>query len=645
MPDASDVKPKAPSEALVSWVSSRVTDWRAVRDSTYKADWDNWYRLWRGQWDPSMKERKSERSRLISPASMMAVDLTVAEIVEGIFGRDYWFDIPDDIADQDKADAEKARDMLRQDLFEDGVIGQMTEIALNGALYGTGIAKIVLDVVEQAIPRRNAEGAMVRTMAEKVRIYPAAVEPGQLIPDPAGTTLDNGLGFAIEMKVPLHSIKKKQRAGIYRRDAVVTTGFTEPGVDQRKEEGRGGQEDFAVVVEYHGLVPAHLLVRQVDDVAAGLAASMDEDEMVEAIVTYANEGALLRGIANPAVMQDRGGVSYQHSKVPNRFWGRGVMEKAKHPQKALDAEMRSRVDSLAWISNPMIAGDLTKLPARMDLNVWPGKFWGTKGPPGEAIQEFRFGDVNASTFEQTSELERQVQQATGALDSIMSIRGGVRDESATGAALSASGFIKRSKLTMFAIEEFLGTLLRRILWRKMQFEPERYPFDFEFQVKGTVGMMAREIEQQFMVSLLQFTEQGTPPYLLILKAVFEQSSSPVKGEVRAAIEAMLNPEPDPEKEAMVKAVEKAQAQLAVEEVRNVQADTALKLANAGFSGAREMLTRIDADLRDEKAVLDNLKVIIDKEETNIMAEQNQISREKLELERKKLSQGAATSGK
>ncbi len=83
------------------------------------------------------------------------------------------------------------------------------------------------------------------------------------------------------------------------------------------------------------------------------------------------------------------------------------------------------------------------------------------------------------------------------------LRAGVRDESAMGSGIAASGTIKRSKRTMFHVEEFLNRLLRRILWRKMQFDPERYPMDFEFQVKGTIGMLAREVPTEQLATLAQ----------------------------------------------------------------------------------------------------------------------------------------------
>ena len=55
---------------------------------------------------------------------------------------------------------------------------------------------------------------------------------------------------------------------------------------------------------------------------------------------------------------------------------------------------------------------------------------------------------------------------------------------------------------MYNIEGYMNKLVRRVLHLKMQFEPDRYPLDYKFQVKGSIGIMAREIEQSFMVNLV-----------------------------------------------------------------------------------------------------------------------------------------------
>ncbi len=60
------------------------------------------------------------------------------------------------------------------------------------------------------------------------------------------------------------------------------------------------------------------------------------------------------------MLNDRPFVSYQNDRVPSKFWGRGVAEKGFNPQKALDAELRARIDALALTTHPMMGLDATR---------------------------------------------------------------------------------------------------------------------------------------------------------------------------------------------------------------------------------------------------------------------------------------------
>jgi len=106
--------------------------------------WDEYYRLWRGIWSAQDKTRQTERSRLIAPALQQAIESSVAELEEATFGRGKWFDIKDDMLDEDPSDVEYIRNLLQEDLEKTGVKDAICEVFLNGAIYGTGIGKIVV---------------------------------------------------------------------------------------------------------------------------------------------------------------------------------------------------------------------------------------------------------------------------------------------------------------------------------------------------------------------------------------------------------------------------------------------------------------------------------------------------------------------
>ena len=56
------------SDSLENWVVDKTNAWRDHYEASYKERFDEYYRLWRGIWDPNDVMRASERSRIISPA-------------------------------------------------------------------------------------------------------------------------------------------------------------------------------------------------------------------------------------------------------------------------------------------------------------------------------------------------------------------------------------------------------------------------------------------------------------------------------------------------------------------------------------------------------------------------------------------------
>jgi hypothetical protein len=464
------------------------------------------------------------------------------------------------------------------------------------------------------------------------------------------TCIDDMVGVAHEFPLPLHAVKQRQASGVYNKAAVVgSNNLAEDATMDRAELGenpRDGNQQRCLITEWHGLAPKRLMTEYSggDEIAKVLAREIPDDEMIETIITIANESTLLRAISNPSLMDDRAIVSEQFDTVPNRFIGRGIPEKGYNSQKGLDTELRARADALAWVNNPMLAVDLTRLPPRMDVNVWPGKVFGTRGNPKEIIGEFRFGDISQSTFQQTQEYQNMVAQATGSQDPGQ-MRQGVRDESAGAAGIAISGMVKRNKRTMFHIEGFLNTLLRRIMWRKMQFDSNRYPQDFDFQVKGAIGIMAREVETQQLVNALQYAKDIPGVGGVIVKTLFDRMASPNKAELVAAVEKGM--QPDPEQQKAIQRQQQLQEAIAMAQLRKLQAESTKIMADAGVKGAEEALKRVMADVEKDGLMLQRIEKMIDLQQVEV--QQAQVKQEdralalqsrNLDIQERKVNQGA-----
>lgn len=616
--------PETNQDELLSWVRARVDRWREFRDSQHKDKWDEFYRIWRGIYSESDKTRKSERARIITPASMQAVDSTVAEIEEAVFGREQWFDILEDVEEAvDQGQVEeitRARDRLMEKLEQYGVPQEMAKAFLIGAIFGTGIGKIVVD--EKQVD--YGEGSVKEVCVEMV-----ALEPYEFIPDPTTDSIDRMLGMAHETVMPLHDVKRLQRDGVYLSTATITpySGEKNALMSSRFTDAQMPHEDSVLICEYHGLVPASKLLKYLpkmplDDILA--ESGSNDDVLVESIVTYANDGEVLRAIKNPFRNNDRSFVAYQHDTVPNYFWGRGVLEKSYHPQKALDATTRARLDALGLVAHPMVAGDVSRLPRGMNLQVWPGKFWPTTGAPGEVLQAFNLGNINPALFENAADMERMIQTATGAMDPGASYNPG-QAGGATNTALNASSFIKRSRRTMQNIERnFIRPLINKVYARYAQFD-SGWVQDAKFRPKGTLGIMAREFEQQQLTQLLALVPQESKPFFVMTKAIFDNSSSPAKAEISAAIDEWINPAPDPQAQAMQQ--KQLELQVRAMEAAVVKDEAAAKkaMAEADRALAQAKKANIESEFLDDEIQNEYVKNAINLREVEAFEVQNQLS--------------------
>jgi hypothetical protein len=541
---------------LTSWVVGTVGPWRDYRNRLPEAKrWAEYWRLWRGYWANADKNRQSERSRLIAPALAQAIETSVAEIEEAVISREVWFDVVDDIQDEERLDAMLMRDQLREDLDGVDVKSTISEAVTNAALFGTGIIKVNVETKTEKATSRGPDGMLVGEDIPTVVVTPESLRPDQCIPDPAGTSVSQMLGFGVDYRnKPVSDTLEKIRQGTYREDALpFIAGHTDPRSGQEVDFDlsvtvNDSDTDAMHILEYHGKVPLFLLEKAngedklVDKLLAeDFEADGDEGPLVEAIVTIANESILLRAIVNPFVKTDRSIIAFPWEKVPGHFWGRGVSEKGYNPQKALDAEMRARVDALGFVSAPMLGMDAGRIPRGFRPEIKPGKIWLTNGPPGEILQPVGIGAVDPNTFQQTGELQQMVQMGTGAFDTASTLRGSTSSggNAANSGSMMLGAFVKRSKRAVQNVDrKLVSPLIQMVALRYLQFAPSRYPYeDTKFVVKGSLGIIAREIEQLNITQLIGMLPEGaTNAKLTAAEGFIEMSSVINKVDIVRALD-------------------------------------------------------------------------------------------------------------
>lgn len=608
------------TDTLEAWVMNKCDGWRDHFESNYSERFDEYYRIWRGIWDASDSMRMSERSRLISPATQQAVESSVAEIEEATFGRGNFFDIRDDLQDPDPRDVGFLKKQLTEDLNFAKTRSSVAECLINAAVFGTGIGELMLEEVVELTPATQPamDGQMTAIGVMKkdrfiVKLDP--VMPQNFLIDPLATSIEDALGVAIDKMVPEHQVRMNIDSGIYM-DVDFECTPSDPDLEDASKVNPVYEDGMVRLTKYYGLVPTELLKESITvelsqdgdetEEVIKLADEDDESSYTEVILVIANGSTLLKVEKNPYMKGDRPVVAFSWDIVPSRFWGRGICEKAYNSQKALDTELRARVDALALTVHPMMAIDASRMPRGAKLDVRPGKTFLTNGNPAEILQPFRFGSLDQVTFNQAQQLQSMVQQSTGAIDSAgipASING---EGTAAGISMGLGAIIKRHKRTLINFQEnFLIPFIEKAACRYMQFVPELYPVkDYKFVATSTLGIIAREYETTQLVQLLQTMPQESPVYNLLVTAVVDNMAISNRDEIIAAIQQAAQPNPQAQQLQQVQT--QMQMESAMAQLENIKAQTAEIVSRVQQNNVETQLLPIEEETRRIAAMSKNM---------------------------------------
>ena len=557
---------------LASWVTQEVENAREDWEREWQDRFDDYYRLWRGLLSPDINGRKSERSKLIHPQLMAAVDSTHAEIVSATAHQRTYFQL-DDTGPQSPAVAEIQK-ALMEDFDKAHIRKSLISLTLVGTIFGTGIGRINLDSFDEISPEPDMlTGELKLRRVSRPLVKIRSLLPHEFVIDSSATSIAEAKFVATYEDTPRHLVIAKQRKGVYA-DVEISHDVPEEQISGAEETDQRGTNNVHII-EYHGLVPRKLLdgsdielvVDLEDESAEPVLEDIDEDDLVEAFVVVANKTTVLMAKENPLVNKDRLFLAYRHEEIPGQFWGRGVAEKGYMSQKALDSNLRARQDALALTVHPMYEVDMSKgLPRNFKFEIEPGRSIPTIG--NGAINKIDMGQLSPEQFNNTSELQQMVQVATGAVDQTPQNSAGAQN----GFNIQALNFVKRSQIAIANFsEEFMVPFVELASRLYMQFMPERYPAtDVTFKASAALGALAKEMEQAQLINLLK-TMQGGPAQLAILHEVVLNSSVQGKDQVAAIIRQQLEasmqpPQPDP---MIILKQQEIQAKILAEQARRV----------------------------------------------------------------------------
>jgi len=605
---------------LVSFVVDHCDKWRDWRDTNYETKWDEYERIYYGIWASEDRTRDSERSKIISPATRQAVDNRVAETMEGFAGSGKLFEIVDDLKDGDKTDVEIMQALLIEDTHNNAYINNISSIVKLAEIYGTGVGEVLVKTELEKIPTTQqmpgeSMAAVGVTEQEKVTVKVKPVHPRNLLIDPNADAIDESLGVAVEEYVSLYQVVRGIESGVYRK-CDIEPHYEGDDLDVDKTESSSYQDDKVKVMRYYGLVPREYLEElenkedEVVDLFPEDSAADRLSDLVEAIIVIANDVHLLKAERSPYMMEDRPIIAYRPEVRPGRFYGVGTVEKAYNMQKAIDAQLRSHMDSLALTTAPMMGIDATRLPRGMKFEVRPGKNILTNGNPAEILQPFKFGSTDASNYETAKGFEAMLLQATGTLDSaelVKSAASTAGQNNGMGMSLAMSAIVKKNKVAMASFQDdFIIPMVKKVAYRYMQFDPDRYPMrDFKFTTMSSIGAIAREYEQQQLIGLMQTLGPQSPIVPILLRSIVSTSGLLNKEELMVQLDQMS--QPDPQAQEMQNQQAQLQMALVQAQANELNARAQESAADAQEAQARAQKLMVEASLLDDKVKADLIR--------------------------------------
>lgn len=158
------------------------------------------------------------------------------------------------------------------------------------------------------------------------------------------------------------------------------------------------------------------------------------EELVPAKVLVASGAWLLSSVENDNVEGYNSIIKVDYIRTGEPY-GKGVIELILDEQDEINEIRNQRVDNVNLIMNKMIAVFEKAIVNRKDLTSQPGGVIRLKDQVTDDIRKvltpLEFPDVSQSAYKETMEIERQIQERTGANRVSMGSSGGVKDSNQT----------------------------------------------------------------------------------------------------------------------------------------------------------------------------------------------------------------------
>jgi hypothetical protein len=200
-------------------------------------------------------------------------------------------------------------------------------------------------------------------------------------------------------------------------------------------------------------------------------------------------------------------------------------------------------------------------------------------------------------------------------------------------------FVKRAKRAIRQLDRNLLTpVLKKVMWRYMQYDQIRYPQDYEFVVKATLGIIAREVEAAQLTQLIGML----PPKFenvqgAIALGVIENTSVQNKAQILQLAQDALKP-PSEEQQQMSRALLQAQLKAQLAEAESYEYKNMLTLAQRDNQLAQAQAAMHKAGLDTVQAQQEWDRIANEREDIKTYQVQNAQALVRLQLDKRALDQ-------
>lgn len=466
-PGDSELATQRKSE-LLSYVQNfyrRSWDWRSTK---FHDNWDKWDRNYHGIYDPERDaEKESWQARMFVDITIQNVEVICSQLFKTMMAPKPPIQVEAG-PDGDDLQARLIQDLIDYEMGKAGFDVNFYDALKEAVRYGSGFMKFFWERVEDTRQRRVP---VVESASERIARMPPAAMNGQMPMPPAGikgfqmqdvpVLLKNNLAARyVHIRDIFPEPNTTAWDKIIHRDKItygtivkhVQRGefFDVRGQLENVTEGEKFEQDMLTIKQEQGYFDVQRILSKFEKkhtvwelwapiprkwINFDLPEGDQAEELVPAKVMVASGVALLASEENKRFDGEVPILKIDYIRTGNTY-GKGIPEIIQGDQEELNEHVSLGIDNLNLIMNKGLAViENALVNAEQDLVSKPGMVIRLKSQvvqdASKAVMPIEFPDIASSYFKHRFEIERSVQEKTGASRVTLGSSGEVRDTNQT----------------------------------------------------------------------------------------------------------------------------------------------------------------------------------------------------------------------